>query len=115
MASFDPDRHRRQSIRAKGYDYSFPGMYFVTLCVQDRVCLFGSVIGDAVKLTTAGLMVESWWHDVASHFTHTAIDAYVVMPNHIHGIVVIEPSNESATSPENEEGRHAGLPSPPPP
>jgi REP element-mobilizing transposase RayT len=87
-------------------------MYFVTVCVQDRVCLFGDVAEDAITLTTPGLMVESWWHAISMRFSGTTLDAMVVMPNHVHGIVVIETTGDQAASEAGDKGRHIGLPLP---
>ncbi len=83
-------------------------MYFVTICAQDRECLFGDVDDEVVSLSVAGLMVESWWRAVPTGFL--ALNALVVMPNHIHGIVVIDASEKTATPIEGGPGRHVGLP-----
>ena len=56
---YDPDEHHRRSIRLKGYDYSRRGAYFVTVCAQNRACLFGSIVDDAVCLSDAGRMVQA--------------------------------------------------------
>ena len=107
---FDPNRLHRRSIRVKGYDYALSGMYFVTICAQERVCLFGEVDEEVVSLSIAGLMVESWWRAIPTRFSGTTLDAMVVMPNHVHGIVVIEATEEPAASAEGGQGRHIGLP-----
>lgn len=81
-----PTRHRR-SIRAKAYDYSQPGTYYITICVQSRACVLGEVSGNAVVLSEVGAMVESWWCTIGGRFPEVEIDSYVVMPNHVHGIL----------------------------
>ena len=84
----DPDRHHRRSIRLKGYDYSLAGAYFVTISTQDRVCVFGDVVAGVMRLNEAGQMVSTMWDALPSWFPGVGLDAFVVMPNHIHGIMV---------------------------
>ena len=79
----------RRSIRLKGYDYSQAGAYFVTICVQDRQCLFGNVVDGKMNLNNAGEIVKSVWHDLPNHYAHVELDDFVIMPNHFHGIVVL--------------------------
>jgi REP element-mobilizing transposase RayT len=86
---YDPNRHHRRSIRLKGYDYSQAGAYFITLCTQDRACLFGRVVNGEMRLNDAGRMVLAEWHRLPERFPHLVLDAFVVMPNHVHGILVI--------------------------
>ncbi len=86
---YDPQKHHRRSIRLKGYDYTQPGAYFVTLCTQGRAHLFGEVVDGEMRLNEAGLVAEQCWRAIPDHFPHTVLDAYVVMPNHLHGIVWI--------------------------
>ena len=81
-----PTRHRR-SIRAKAYDYSQPGTYYITICVQSRACVLGEVSGNAVVLSEVGAMVESWWCMIGGRFPGVEIDSYVMMPNHFHGVL----------------------------
>ena len=83
------NKHRRRSVRLQGYDYSQTGAYFVTICTQERVCLFGEIVDSEIRLNEAGRVVERCWLDVPQHFPHIELDAFVVMPNHVHGIVVI--------------------------
>ncbi len=87
--AFAPDSHRRRSIRLRGYDYAGPGAYFVTLCVQGRECLFGAVRDGEMVPNEAGRMVEAVWRQLPMRFSHTALDVFVVMPNHFHGILTI--------------------------
>ncbi len=88
--AYNPNRHHRRSIRLKGYDYTQAGAYFVTVCTRDRVCLFGEVMAGEMSLNGYGERVAQWWHDIPRHFPHADIDAFVVMPNHVHGIVIID-------------------------
>ena len=82
------DRHHRRSIRLKGYDYSLAGAYFVTISTQDRVCVFGDVMAGVMRLNEAGRMVSTEWGALPARFPGVDLDAFVVMPNHIHGIIV---------------------------
>ena len=84
-----PGIRRRHSIRLKGYDYSQPGAYFVTIVTQDRLCLFGDVIGGTVRLNGAGRLAQAAWERLPCRFPGIDLDAFVVMPNHIHGIIAI--------------------------
>ena len=88
--TFNPDIHHRKSIRLRGYDYSQAGMYFVTICTQGRQCLFGGVEnGGVMNLNGAGEMVFATWDEIPAHYAGVEIDQFVVMPNHIHGIITL--------------------------
>ena len=86
---YDPSVHDRRSIRLAGYDYSLDGYYFVTVCVEGRDCIFGSVRDGEMELNEAGRLVLAAWEDLPAHYAHVGLDAFVVMPNHIHGIIVL--------------------------
>jgi len=85
------ENHHRRSMRLQGYDYACSGAYFVTICTQSRVCLFGEIIDDKVVLNDAGMMVQRVWDELPVRFNHIELDEFVVMPNHIHGIIVLSP------------------------
>ena len=78
---------RRRSLRLPGYDYSRAGAYFVTLCTQQRQCLFGEVVDSDMRLSTAGGIVQAVWNEVPLHYPGVVCDGFIVMPNHLHGIV----------------------------
>jgi putative transposase len=82
-------RHNRRSIRLKGYDYTQAGAYFATICTQNRACLFGDVVDGVMRLNGAGRMVAVEWALLPKRFPNVQLDAMVVMPNHLHGIIVI--------------------------
>lgn len=84
---YDPNVHHRRSVRLSGYDYSEEGWYFITVCTQDRRCMFGVIIEDHMQLNAAGSMVESWWTELTGKFPIIRTDEYIVMPNHFHGII----------------------------
>jgi putative transposase len=84
------DEHLRQKrLRAPGYDYASPGTYWVTICVHHMERRFGHVDDGEVHLNDAGTMVETAWINLPDRFPGMTLDAYVVMPNHLHGIVMI--------------------------
>jgi REP element-mobilizing transposase RayT len=89
MSRFDPEIHHRRSIRLRGYDYSQAGVYFVTICVRDRELLLGKVIDDQMHLAEPGRMVQAVWEGLPAHYPSMETDGFVVMPNHIHGIIVL--------------------------
>jgi len=86
---YDRFKHRRRSIRLKGYDYSQSGAYFVTICTQNRECVLGDIINGELQLTDFGDVVSKWWMEIVNHFPQTDLDEWIIMPNHIHGIIVI--------------------------
>lgn len=81
-------RFRRQ-LRLKNYDYSSRGAYFATLCSYQREHLFGRIVNQEIELNETGVIVESVWHDLPNHSSNIELDQFVIMPNHIHGIVVL--------------------------
>ncbi len=84
---YNPIIHHRRSIRLKGYDYSQAGLYFVTICVQDRECLFGEITNRELVLNDAGTMIEKWYYELENKFSDIKCHEMVVMPNHFHCIV----------------------------
>lgn len=86
---YNPAIHHRRSIRLKGYDYTQAGAYFITICTHNRECLFGEITDGRMQLNHAGIMLEHYWRAIPEHFPHVVLDAFVVMPNHIHGILYI--------------------------
>ncbi len=100
MTSEPEDRHKiehappRKSIRVREYDYSSPGAYFVTICVQHRRPVLAKIHRSENVLTQSGRITEAAWHDLPNRFNWLDLDAFVVMPNHIHGIMVINPRSQ---------------------
>ena len=86
---YDPNIHHRRSIRLKGYDYSSPGAYFVTTVTHKRECLFGEVVEGSVHLSMMGVIVQQVWLESPDRYFHVVLDAFCIMPNHIHGIVIL--------------------------
>lgn len=86
---YNPKIHHRRSIRLKGYDYAQAGLYFITICVQDRVSLFGEIKGGEIHLSDAGKMVEQQWLVIPERFKNVQLNEFIIMPNHFHSIVQI--------------------------
>ncbi len=86
---YNPDKHQRRSIRLQGYDYSQMGSYFITICTYNRRCMFGEIIDEVMILNDAGQMAEKCWNNIPAHFPHVQLDEFVIMPNHVHGILGI--------------------------
>ncbi len=104
---YDPEKHHRGSIRLKGYDYSKVGAYFVTICVYNRERLLGSVIGGEMETNEAGHLAAECWEWLAEHYTYVELDEWIIMPNHLHGIVLIRANNDRSSLPNDGRG---GLP-----
>jgi REP element-mobilizing transposase RayT len=123
---YDPDQHHRRSIRLKGYDYSQPGWYFITICCQDKVCRFGDVevnfseIGNMSEmvLNEIGEMIKAQWLALKERFINIELHEFIIMPNHFHGILeILDPDtqndtvgaplvgaqNDSAETPQNDK------------
>ena len=86
---YDPESHHRHSIRLKGYDYSQAGAYFVTICTHNKACVFGDVVDGEMRLNEYGAIVKDEWLRTDTLRENVVIDEYIIMPNHIHGIVII--------------------------
>jgi REP element-mobilizing transposase RayT len=106
---YDPAKHHRRSIRLKGYDYATPGAYFVTMCAKDRACAFGAVVGNEMTLSDWGRLIAEEWAALPQRFAHIALDAFVVMPNHVHGIITIVDDGRTGAP------RTGAVTAPPPP
>ena len=89
IMGYDPDKHRRRSIRRKGYDYPLPGAYFVTLISSGRVSLFGEIMDGELRQSDIGKLVNDCWLGITNSFTSIGLDDIVIMPNHLHGIIFI--------------------------
>jgi REP element-mobilizing transposase RayT len=103
----DPDIHHRRSLRLKGYDYSQAGAYFVTICSRSRECILGCVDDGEMRLNNAGCMVQVVWDDIPSHYAGIDTDAFIIMPNHIHAIIVIVGAAPCGR-PDSDDGQARG-------
>lgn len=86
---YNPEIHKRRSVRLKGYDYSQAGLYFITICVKDRQCLFGKIENGEMMLNDLGLLADKYWMEIPKHYPQVELHEHIVMPNHLHGIIEI--------------------------
>ena len=113
MSKYNSDIHHRRSIRLSGYDYRREGVYYVTFCVLGKKCMLGDIHDGEMLLSTLGCVVDECWTVIPDHFSHVILDEYVIMPNHLHGIIIIkEPSPVRARHvvPPNDQHEVFGKP-----
>lgn len=79
-----------KQYRLPGYDYSRVGAYFITICTKDRACYFGEIVDAKMELSEIGRIAETFWLEIPDRFKNIKLDAWVIMPNHVHGILMIE-------------------------
>jgi putative transposase len=89
LMTYDPKKHHHRSIRLRGHDYSGGGAYFITICAQDKKCLFGRVAEGEMILNEAGRTIQRVWELLPKRFPTIVLDVFQLMPNHLHGILVI--------------------------
>ncbi|MGA2286030.1 MAG: transposase [Dehalococcoidia bacterium] len=107
---FDLDKYHRRSIRLPGYDYSSPGAYFLTICTQERNCILGEIVEGEVKPSRAGQMIETVWRQLPDFYDGVQLDAFAIMPNHIHGIILLVGAGPRACpGPRQESGQPQGV------
>lgn len=102
--TFNPEIHHRRSIRLQGYDYAQAGAYFVTICVQNRQCLFGEIVEGKMRLGAAGAMMQTVWDEIPVHYPGVDIAEFVVMPNHVHGIILVGSTHRGYSPPNDPVG-----------
>ncbi len=102
--SFDPDKHYRRSIRLKEYDYAQPGGYFITIVTYQRECLFGEIVGEEMRLNKYGLVAQQHWERLPKRFPDIELGRFVMMPNHMHGIIIIHERRGTAENQNNFDG-----------
>lgn len=102
--------HRRRTIRLQSYDYTREGAYFITICTQEKDLLFGNVPDRIMRLNNAGEMISTVWLDLPRRFSSIILDEYIIMPNHIHGIIILKPSQRRGESCIRPESFHENNP-----
>jgi putative transposase len=119
---YDPNKHHRRSIRLRGHDYSSSGIYFITICTHHREQIFGAIADGAMQLNEFGQIVANHWQWLAIQYPYVELDEWVVMPNHLHGILVLTdtprrggsrtaPTTHDATQPTSiNDAIHPTLP-----
>lgn len=113
----NPYNHHRRSIRMKGYDYTQPGLYFITICCQNRACLFGIGENGKMNLNDAGIMVQNEWLKLTERFKNIKLHQFVVMPNHFHTILeitegatlVVAQNNNDQVAQNDKKGQPQGI------
>lgn len=85
------NKYRNGTFRKPGWNYANPGYYFVTICVKYRFPAFGSIKNGQIILSDIGLQANRCWQEIPKHFPFVQLDAYIVMPDHVHGIIIINP------------------------
>ena len=106
---YNPNFHHRRSIRLKDYDYSRPGAYFVTISTHDRVECLGEIVDGEMSLSAAGQIAAETLQWVAGRYSYVELDAWVVMPNHIHAIIVLADDAGANTYKRKPLGRIVGM------
>ena len=96
--TYEPQKHHRQSIRLRQYDYSWPGAYFVTICVREKDCVLGEIVNGEMRLSEWGRIVHEFWDTLPAHFPNITIDCRVTMPNHNHAIINIRHDRRGAVA-----------------
>jgi len=99
------NKYRIESARLRGYDYSLPGLYFVTICTKNRVCHFGDVVNGEMNLSPIGDIVADEWQKTPQVRTNVQLDEWIVMPNHLHGIIWITHTVETERRPVSTPSR----------
>jgi REP element-mobilizing transposase RayT len=98
---YNPQIHHRRSIRLRQYDYTQSGAYFVTICCYQKNCLFGEIKGGIMYLNATGDAVQQVWSNLPNNFPKIALDDFVIMPNHLHGIICLIDSPDLMTTNTN--------------
>lgn len=113
MNQYNPNKHHRRSIRLQGYDYSQAGLYFITICCEDRICRFGHVKNGTMVLNEYGQIAYDEWMKTPEIRPNVKLHEFVVMPNHIHGIIQLldigrgelhSPDDNKLHSPDDNRG-----------
>jgi REP element-mobilizing transposase RayT len=83
------NKYRIESTRLPNYDYAANGCYFVTICTYRKHCYFGTIVNSQMQLSQVGKIAQRHWQEIPNHFDGVYIDEYAIMPNHVHGIIII--------------------------
>ena len=113
------NKYRTETIRLKNWNYGWNGAYFITICTQNRIHYFGEIENREMQLSEIGKMAEKYWYEIPEHFPFVKLGAFVVMPNHMHGIIIIDKPDDGRNDKRNDERivetqNFASLPSPSP-
>lgn len=108
--AYDPKKHHRRSIRLPGYDYTQPGAYYITVCTYKRQCWFGDVVDGKICYNQLGYIAYSFWSALPRRFSHIELDAFIVMPNHLHGILIITEGTKHLQQKDTPKKEQFGKP-----
>ena len=89
------NKYRITSTRLQHWDYGWDAAYFVTICTKDRACTFGEIENGSMKLSGTGIIANVLWHEIKNHGKNIELGEFIVMPNHLHGIIVLNGNNDS--------------------
>ena len=106
--AYNPKIHHRRSIRLKGYDYSQAGAYFITICCEHRICRFGKIENNEMILNELGNIAYNEWAKLAERFANFELDVFQIMPNHMHGIIVLKNMVGAGFTPAQNDGMVLG-------
>ena len=98
------NRYRIESARCPGWDYTSNGGYFVTICTKNRQCWFGEVRDGEMHLSAIGAIAQQYWGEIPQHCRDVQLDAFVLMPNHVHGILIIDNSARDKANSRDRDG-----------
>ncbi|PZX20343.1 REP element-mobilizing transposase RayT [Breznakibacter xylanolyticus] len=104
MSQLFQNKYRIASARLQCWDYRWAAAYFITICTHNRACCLGQVTEGCMQLSPVGVMADVFWHEIKNHVAHVQLDAFVVMPNHVHGILIL---NECGDDVDTVETGHA--------
>ncbi|MEH2196316.1 MAG: hypothetical protein V7K98_27250 [Nostoc sp.] len=96
-------KYRIDSTRLPAWSYASNAGYFVTICTDGKKCFFGEVVQSEIQLSTIGDIVQKLWYEIPNHFSNCQIDSFCIMPNHIHGILIINQTQEDAIQKQEED------------
>lgn len=105
------DKYRDDSLRMQKWDYGWAADYFVTICTSEKECFFGEVVNGVMELSPVGTIADVFWYEIKNHAINVELGEFVVMPNHVHGIIILNENPHDATksggSTKNVGTRHA--------
>jgi len=99
------DKYRTSSTRLQNWDYGWDDAYFITICTRNRVCYFGDIFNGKMGASSIGVIVDILWYEIKNHAKNIELGEFVVMPNHVHGILILNGNNDNDN--DNVETRHA--------
>lgn len=107
MCTLFRNKYRIGSNRCKGHDYASPGKYFITICTEQKIPYFGKIANEKITLSDYGQIAHPLWQEIPNHFPFVDLDEYIIMPDHIHGIIVIKNHPRSYDKPVATVGNPA--------